>query len=327
VLMSGVVFFCLASLATAATAQSQAYGEWHNGVTERWWFDPGEFTRAEVDVAVERWTLIEADSPTSNAHQWAGSYSIGTDTHGSYMRWSPEIGFIIASVDKCAARLIGIAYGRVIVSPTSVQFVYEYSKSASSHDHAHIPSLAPQAIKFIPVRWRGVHYLVDEEEMAGFSDYVAGLGEYNVEYILADGPSGFFLRFTDEEKGPVEELWHVPIGYERFVKRPVNAMVTSVGASVVKHIRNDDGSSQYERHIPVTVNVGSVKGVKPGMFFHPFKPAVYESVKITRVGRESSKGIIVRMLDDNQREGEGSRPVRVGWRLSTSPHKYFFHAP
>jgi hypothetical protein len=30
------------------------------------------------------------------------------------------------------------------------------------------------------------------------------------------------------------------------------------------------------------------------------------------------------MLGDDQREGEGGRPVHAGWRLSTSPHKYFF---
>ncbi|HEY0077929.1 MAG TPA: hypothetical protein VGB73_04725, partial [Pyrinomonadaceae bacterium] len=197
----------------------------------------------------------------------------------------------------------------------------------NSHGHAHSLSPAPTTIKFIPVRWRDVHYLIKEEEMASFSDYVAGLGEYNIEYIFADGPSEFFLRFTDEEKGPVEELPRVPAGYERFVKQPVDEVLTSVGASVVKRVRNDDGSWQYEKHIPVTVNVGSVKGAKRGMFFHPFKPAVYEAVKITRVGRESSRGIIVRMLDDNQGEGEGSRPVHAGWRLSTSPHKYFFHAP
>ena len=77
----------------------------------------------------------------------------------------------------------------------------------------------------------------------------------------------------------------------------------------------------------MTLNVGSAKGVKPGMFFHPYRPAVYEAVKLTRAGRDSSRSVIVRMLDENQRESEGSRPARVGWRLSTSPHKYFYHAP
>ena len=54
-LVGGVMFLCLVHLCSSAKAQSRDYGEWHNGITERWWFDPGDFTQAEVSAVSGRW--------------------------------------------------------------------------------------------------------------------------------------------------------------------------------------------------------------------------------------------------------------------------------
>ena len=101
-------------------AQPQKFAEWDNGVTERWWVELTEFPRQELDTAIERWNRIEADNKNGNSHEWAGAFFNGDETHGAYLRWSRQTGFIIAHVDKCAARLTGLSYGKIEISPASV---------------------------------------------------------------------------------------------------------------------------------------------------------------------------------------------------------------
>lgn len=313
---------CGAVLWVVAQAQSREHAEWDNGVTERWWVDLSVFAKPELDAAIERWGLIAEGNRAARSHEWAGGYFTGGETHGTYLRWSPEAGFVMAHVDKCAAMLTGLSYGRVVASQGSVEFVFEYRKSSGAHGHAEShASPAPPVVKFVPVRWSHDQYLVREDEAAEFGDYAAGLGKYNTEFAWVDGVA-FFARSTSEAKSNYEELPQVPPGYERFIKKPIDARVSAVGAPRLKRQRTGD-SLQYEKHIPVSLDIGSLGGVKPGMFFHVLSSDQGETLKVVRVGRHSSEGVIVRWADENKQEYQRYPKIRVGWRVSTSPHKKF----
>jgi hypothetical protein len=322
------------------SAPLDANGRWVNGVTESWWVEDG-LTEADARGAAARWKSIGDEvAGAAGTAGWVGDYFRGGETHGTYMRWSPGAGFVIADVDKCRAAVVGLVYGRVEASPGLVQFFPEFDrKSSHTHGggHQQAEASAPLAARrFVPVRWRGERLLVAEEEMADFGDYVAGLGRYNrwISFILLEHVS-FFSRMgaSDDGEGgaPV-----VPPGYERFLKSPVEAAVTSVGRRDLRrdyHIEDENTSMTFERAslTYVTISAGAEHGVKPGMIFRVARGGDEEadSLLVVRAGRRASTAVVVREVDERgaetyyshaeSREKRRSK-VAAGWKVTTSPH-------
>lgn len=177
---------------SAASGQMQIdqWGYWQNGVSEAWWFSKGEFTTAQADEAVSRWKKIGDELQNASQSDWAGTYFSGSETHGTYMRWSGQKGFIIAHIDKCQAKVMGVTYGRVEVSPTVIKFFPEFNNASAKnkHQHSHSDKLAP--IRFVPVKVNRDQLLIREDEMPAFGDFMAGLGTYNF--------SDFYYAFMTE---------------------------------------------------------------------------------------------------------------------------------
>ena len=311
------VFLLFAAFPIISLAQAQKYVEWHNGVTERWFVDTSEFSQEKLGSAIERWKLIEAENLQQKSHEWAGGYFIGSDTHGSYLRWSPRAGFVMANVNKCAAMLMGLSFGKVVASPTSVRLIYEYHRLSNSHGHGHSPKAAPTEIKFRPIKWRGNRYLIEEKRMAEFGEFVAGLGKHNQEFAWP--ADMIFFSGGEEPKASSGELPIVPQGYERFIRKPIEAKITFVGKPQLKRYRDEFGTIHKEKHIPVRVNVGRSQGVKRGMYLHVLSHEEGETVRVKRVGENSSEGVIIRWLDEDLREVRDLPQVRLGWRVSTMP--------
>src|ERR1044072_1341212 len=222
--------------AQEASAQLDQWGFWENGVTEHWWLSSDDFTAKDATNAVAHWNQI---GTTKEARAWDGDYFRGSETHGTYMRWSPSAGFVIARVDKCAARVMGIVYGRVEATDGLVQFFPELDKeSAGKHGgHGGVAqhAAAPRTVlRFVPVEWRGQRLLIAEGEMEKFGDYVAGVGDYN-EY-----DAYFFLEYDAFFRRSGKDLENdgrppvVPRGYEHFIKKPIEAHVISVGRKELK---------------------------------------------------------------------------------------------
>jgi hypothetical protein len=343
-------FAFVAALARPASAQLDQWGFWENGVTEHWWLSYEDFTMDDALEAVARWKNAGLEQPDAPVAEWSGVYFSGSETHGTYMRWSPRGGFIIAYIDKCQARVMGLTYGRVEASPTLLQFFSEFNKTAS-HAHGHSrKKTAPAVIRFVPVAWRGQRMLVAESEMSSFGDYVAGLGRYNynrdffyleyVEFLTQRGTAKDTENIETPHARAGEDTDHearipsVPSGYRRFLKQPIEGTITAVGKRVVRNnysYQSPDGSeAAYARAslTYVTVNAGAVRGLKTGMFLRVSEPDGGDQVRIIRVGSHSSTGILIRNLDEADAEtffdadtGQ-SRPhpkVAVGWKLTTSP--------
>lgn len=322
-------------------ADVDEHGRWINGVTESWWHDPEQFSAGEVAAARALWRRIGAENGGAKSHAWAGDYFVGGETHGTYMRWSPRAGFVIVGVDKCRATVMGLAYGGVALAGGAVEFRPELRRHFGHDGHelkARDHGGAHAAMKYLPVAWRGERLMIGEGEIGDFGDYAAGLGDYN-GLLVSPFPdlSHFFHRLGPDAGVAAGETPRVPPGYERFIKRPVEAAITSVGRRRVATDYSVEFTSDimsfslpYERAslTTVTVNVGAEHGVKPGTFLRIARPDHGEFVRLTRVGPRSSVGVLARDLDERGREtfydhdigGERSYPkVAPGWRLTTEP--------
>lgn len=266
-------------------------GRWENGVSEPWWFDPAPMTKEEITFAKSRWKDIETENQSAVANEWSGVYFTGDETHGSYLRWSPQAGFVLMNVDKCRATVMNLDYGKVSASVSMVQLFPELNKQATGHKHAHA---SPMPQRFIPVRWDGSYYLVAENQMADFGNYVAGLGKYNGdegEYMSL----AFFIKLDASDKESATQfLPIVPAGYEHHLKQPIDAIITRVG----KGYRRPDPENEWwdDLILPVKLNVGTAQGVKRRMTFVLLNSDRMESVLISQVGAQSSSGIIVRTI-------------------------------
>lgn len=308
----------------------QEDGRWNNGVSEAWWFVES-LPKEEVKELIARWEKIGQENQNSPGNEWTGDYFTGSDTHGEYLRWSPESGFVIINVNKCSAQVEGFSYGKVARLPTINQFIPDKVVS-SSHGHGHGES-APTTINFVPVKLRKARLLISEAQMPGFGDYVAGLGMFNGPHsIYYVDVTPFFFQFSKESGDKKDVGVFVPPGYEKFLKKPVEALIVKVNKRVVKSqfsYENPSGVGSVTYYDPVsittvTVNVGRTDKVKRGLILKIAETG--EELIITRPGVSTSIGIIIRNLDESGREAfhegeiEGVYPgVETGWSLTTSP--------
>lgn len=335
---------CWVLLGLSAQAQSNApeldqYGRWINGITEPWWF-PGSIAKKDVDAAQLLWSTI---GNQSSANVWAGNYFIDGDTHGSYLRWSPQSGFVLFHVNKCEASVMRFSYGKVAASPALIQMLPEKTATASTkHDHG---TQAQKALRFLPIIWRQARYLVPENEITEFSDYISGLGKYNDRNFLFVEYAQFFSKSDEKISGGVESQVTrsqvagdndgfveplVPPGHEKFIRRPIDAKIIARRKSYLRH--NSEDEWWNDLIIPVTLNVGSGHGLKKNMVLRVLGTSGFggddEYVKITNVNLHSAKGIIERPVRkkpcikidpaDDCKDPD-YQPLKVGSKVTTNP--------
>ena len=327
---------------SSAQPQIDKWGYWENGVSEAWWFSPAQFTTQQADEAIVRWKNIEQENHAGDSSGWTGTYFSGSEVHGTYLRLAPRSGFVMAHIDKCQAKVVGLTYGTVEFSPSVVKLFPQFHASNNSHGVSHSDRKIPAEMRFVPVKLNGAQLLIKEEEMPALGNYVAGLGNYNYSDFYYSFTTEFLTRFAREESAtqqsaPENESGHplviVPDEYSRYLKKPIDATITRVGRVEVRKsysYENSDGTGGTH-HDPVnltTVDVsgGTAHGLKRGMYLYLIDPKQNERVRILRVGKTSSTGIIVRDLDENGREVPFDYETRtpyskiiVGRKLTTSP--------
>lgn len=362
--MLACVFACALSASARqlpeAHAQLDEDGRWVNGVTESWW--PGDgIAEADAAAAAARWKEIGDELARDGAAGSAGDYFLGGDTSGTYMRWSPRAGFVIAAVNKCEASVRAITYGKVRATQTLVEFFPEVRKVSprqrDGEGEERKAAATPEVIRFVPVGWRGEHMLIPEDAMDDFGDYLSGLGRYNGHPVMVydDEYSNFLTRFEARRgpAGPDESADSaaedsdaadsgkpasyappvVPPGYERFLKKPVEATVTAVGRRSVKrdyNLESPNNSVVYESAsiTRVTIGAGTAQGVKDRMVFSVVEPREDALVFVLRAGENESEAIVVRELydggaetfRDHAKDRDKRHPaVSAGWKLTTNP--------
>jgi hypothetical protein len=272
-------------------------GRWINGVTEPWWF-PDNIPAEDVKSAQSVWSSIGNQSAVDGL---TGDYFIGGDTHGGYLRWI-DGRYVLFNVDKCQAKVMAFSYGTVVSTPGLVQLIPE-RKASGATNHRHGPETN---LRFLPVTWRNARYLVPENEIAEFGDYVAGLGKYNShDFTLLEYAQFFFKprnTTSSSESATIEkrrDLFVVPLvpqGYEKFIKRPIDGNIVARAKAYVRH--NPENEWWNDLIIPVSLNVGSAKGLKEKMVVRVPGTEGFggseEYVEITKVSLNSARGIIAR---------------------------------
>jgi hypothetical protein len=309
-------------------------GRWINGVTEPWWFQDN--IRAEdIKSAQSVWTSIGSNNGTND---WTGDYFVGGDTHGSYLRWMPQ-GYVLFHVDKCQAKVMGLSYGKVIYRDDLVQLLPEKaSTEGAKHGHR-----VESPLRFLPVTWRNGRYLVAEDEIAEFGDYVAGLGKYNSNGFPWLEYAQFFYKPRDSHAGPTEnhatirqssrpifEVPLVPSGYEKFIKKPIDGNIVARAKGYVR--KNAENEWWDDVIIPVSINVGSANGLKEKMVLRVVGTEGFggnvEYVEITKLNLKSSRGIITRPVRKTPcikfaPTDDCANPdylaIKVGLRVTTNP--------
>jgi hypothetical protein len=161
------------------------------------------------------------------------------------------------------------------------------------------------AAELIPVPWGNRHYLIPADEMADFCNAVQKGREPR------QGAHGSFLLRKDDWKLALEGRPELPLEFRAWLlDRPISGTVTAVGSS-----RLHEGKAGIKFRISdVTLNVGKVDGVYPGMEFY-FLDESGTSAKVTRVDGRESSAEIVEVLS----EGSEGRTPKAGVSVSSKP--------
>ncbi|HXG83308.1 MAG TPA: hypothetical protein VNI84_04690 [Pyrinomonadaceae bacterium] len=305
-------------------AQTQAdYELWENGVGKSRWFTY-HLKKDDVLLMKTKWDKIEK-SLESTTNSFAGKYFQYGFMSGYFLNWSPEAGFIYVQYFDVEHPCY-FSYGKVAVKDFEINFITEYETS-----EPFCPGSASTPQIWIPAN--GGKYLIPKKESKRFGNFYGGFGEFN----------GFFRKWTEEF--PFASKWKkdfqfkqnfiLPKNFEADIKKPINAEVIAVGKKkVVKFEPHFSPFYENSSITPATINVGTKNGVTKGLEFILLNLEGEDSqtLKITKVGKNTSQGIVIRRIDDKGFEGyfkydEKSKDmidtpfpsIQVGQKVSTSP--------
>ena len=310
--------------ANAQTIESKfdEHGRWINGISEPWWIRNEVVSEDEAAKARLRWEAIGAENENAE-NEWAGDYQIG-DLHGAYLRLSATGSFVLMSVYSCDASVTDVDYGRASVTPDLVEIFSE--RPATKHTGSHSHGYRVAAKRFVPVKWDTQYFLVPEKAIARFAEELVG-----IERSTYGSGEGEFVEYFWRSKNrsrPVSGLPVFPTGYQRYMRKPVDAEIVKVGARRIVKYRAGDGSSYFESQTVVTISAGRKDGVKRHMTLYFTSPG-RESLEVDYVGTTRSSGVVTRDLDKNMREtftdywGEGVQvkvlpALALGQQVSSS---------
>ena len=175
-----------------------------------------------------------------------------------------------------------IVRGRAEVSPTGVNLFPEIrlGHSQGHGEHGAHSKLADR-IDLISITWMRGTFLVTKDQLRNFSDWAAGLGEYNDRSPFIDEyPFLSSWEAESDSEGATFQLPVYPPGYERYIKRPVRGTVISIGKSQGRV--NIDSDVSDELITPLKIKVESADNLKIGMFLHAVgeEPGFDESFEV-----------------------------------------------
>lgn len=249
---------------------------------------------------------------------------------GYFLRWSVNKGFIL--IPYYDQNMISdFSYGKVEVTKDN-EIILSPEKDLSLNSI--IFRSTPRT--WIPMKYG--EYLVRKEEVNSFGDYFGGFGEFNgfPRKQLCDGCSTFAERM-DEKRKDLNVSFFAPKQYINFIKQPINGEIISIGKRW-KTKSYESSCCRFETEssaLSVSVNVGKKHGVTKNLLFLLIESGdnFSQILKITKVSKNTSEGIIYRTLDENGNETYDGKydnesdsspkipfpPIRIGTKITTSP--------
>ncbi len=158
--------------------------------------------------------------------------------------------------------------------------------------------------ELIPISWGARHYLIPANEMIQFFNQIREGREPRHK------ERGHFLLRRGDETNLVEGLPEVPPEFRAYLPpKPIEARIAATGVSSKRPIT--EGSKDFFRDTPVSLDAGIKEGLRPGMELWARKPGHTEDfVRVTSVEESRANGILTQLNED-------APPAEVGWLLRT----------
>lgn len=266
-------FLCL-----PARSQVDENGRWHSNIFGPVYVSFTKFSKDEFRSALDTLTAIQSEETTD---EWSGLYSArGSEVNRMMFDWGPKSGFVFFNVYTCTPELKTVQSGTVDFR----------SNRLTVRPLGAVSNEKPPA--YLAVKWGERHYLVLEDRVREFYRFVAGYGWSDDEYVFFD-----FFEKVGDGTNPISGMPVFPAGYERFVKRPIDATVTRVIRRVVREEDGGGNGSSRTSFTYVALDKGSRHGLRIGMTMFGIEDQ--ENLKIVKVGPRQSTGLIERDVDEN----------------------------
>jgi hypothetical protein len=297
---------------------------WENGVGIRWLMYHLE--KPEVELLKAKWEDI--GRPTEKADfMIGGDYIVPNYMSGYFLRWSKEKGYVFVRFFD-VEHPCHFTFGDVEVTASTVRFIQKGEVSQSV-----CPSSDDGAPAAEWVFAAGGRFLIPKSRLRDFADYFGGFGEYNGNNRSFDNVIPFAIRPRSTTKDPPAFI--LPKEFSKFVRQPLVGSIVSVGKTRTRKSKIFTLGSDRETVTPVTIDIGRTQGLRPKQEFvlltddDDYRS---ETLIVDKVGRSRSSGIVVRKVDEKEKEGfykwdEALKDfktteftkLRPGIRVTTSP--------
>lgn len=261
--------------------------EYGIGSEPRIYFRYDKYSKADTVKFRERLQLIN-NSNTQN--EWEGIYGINSGlTSFSQFRWNSSIGFIEFHIDTCQPALEFINYGNIINTPEYIELISDKTSYSAS-----------KPMRYVKVKWGKEYYLVEESSLPAFAEKVVGIYVAPEDTENENYPTWHNFMIKGDNENSFEGLPEFPASYKKFQRSPIEAKIISVGKRIIEEgkILGRTIHGAETAFYRVTINAGKDKNVKEGMTFDI--PELKEKIIITKVGQNTSTGLIARTLQDNK---------------------------
>lgn len=324
--LSIAVFFLLIIFNSYAASQiiseeDKRWMLWENGVGKSRWF-MYHLEKDDVLKLKEKWEEI-GNSIESSTNEFSGTYYQPGYMSGYFLRWSPENGYVFVNYFDIEHPCF-FSFEKVLVNGSEIKFIPEYRV-----DESRCPSNSTAPETWLPAD--GGKFLIPQNQVKEFADFYAGLREYNGFLRKIDGDNPFAVKWQKDFKPNKDFI--LPQDYEKFIKTPINAEIISVGKTSKGKLKD----FFYDENVsvtPVQINVGRNNGVEKGMEFILLNSddERHQTLLITSVSGNKSKGKVIRMLSENGKEEFSEydyekkdyifklfTPIEIGLKVTTSP--------
>jgi hypothetical protein len=287
----------LAAFVFSADAQEiEPFRLWENnvGIPKTWVI--GGLSQNEITEVKKRWDEI-GESLKTTPNQSAGTY-YQSGNRGYYLRWSPEKGFVYVYYYEYF--VMDASYGKASITDSGVTFIPEREMENSDVGKLITPT------NWVPAM--NGKYFVRKESIQSFGNFYGGYKEFNGyprNWNCECSP--FAVR---QEKTLAQESPVVSAKYQRFIKKPINGKIISVGKRTVSLTNKSVPEMGKTSATPVTINIGRKNGVTRGMMFLLIGEGdnYLQVLEVKKVGEKTSQAVVIRHTDD-----KGDEIYRDGW--------------
>jgi hypothetical protein len=196
-----------------------------------------------------------------------------------------------------------------------------------SHSDEEMPQ-NPAPREWVPAKWRGVNYLLTEDEVKDFCDYVSG-------FKPGGDSDGNPFYEKGEPTGTADQPPILPKRFAHLIRKSINGKIMSVGKRKIVKIEEEGNEPYYNSQVPVTINIGRADGVTQEMriwVLNENNCTQSDDIELTEIREKTSVGFIRRYLEDaplvpaaRRKDLEGYAPIKNGWKVSINQHLYYEH--